>query len=121
MFIDFSKAFDTVSRDLLWKKLQMCGVNIELIKAIQSLYRGHCAKIFINGEFSQSNEIKRGVKQGCTLSPILFSTFINEFPKLINNMGLGVKLSSDVILSILLFADDIVLMCESEKELQNYS
>jgi len=96
-------------------------VDNSLIEAIQSLYRGHCAKILINGEFSDSHKIEVGVKQGCTLSPILFSTFINEFPKYINNLGLGVQLSSDVILSIPLFADGIILMTESEESLQQYA
>ena len=56
------------------------------------------------------------VRQGDTLSPILFSLFINELAVGFKNLNLGIYIGGK--LSILLYADDIVLMSESEENLQ---
>ena len=57
------------------------------------------------------------MKQGDSLSPLLFSIFINDLAKYINSIKCGVKAGIDEV-SILLYADDIVLLAETQKNLQ---
>ena len=60
-------------------------------------------------------ECLSGVKQGCVLSPILFSIFISEFEKNLSNCNLqGIEiLSNDALIHCLLYADDLVLFADS--------
>ena len=57
-----------------------------------------------------------GLRQGCILSPVLFSIFIDELAEEVKRVG-GARYG-EVIVSLLLFADDIVLMAENAKMLQ---
>ena len=59
-----------------------------------------------------------GVKQGCILSPLLFSMYINDLTVGIKALGKGVCINNESV-SILLYADDIVLIAECEKDLQD--
>ena len=55
---------------------------------------------------------------GEVISPTLFSIFINDLAKGIKNLNLGVEMEPDLNVSILLFADDIVLLSPTEEQLQ---
>ena len=57
-----------------------------------------------------------GVKQGDTLSPLLFNIFINGIVEMVKRKGLGAKIGEEKV-TILLFADDMVLLAESEEDL----
>ncbi len=58
-----------------------------------------------------------GLKQGCLTSPQLFHLYISDLIKAIQNLGLVIPTDKDLI-SILLYADDIALLAESEADLQ---
>ena len=62
--------------------------------------------------------VNLGVKQGCILSPLLFSMYINDLTVGIKALGKGVCINNESV-SILLYADDIVLIAECEKDLQD--
>ncbi len=57
-------------------------------------------------------------RQGDVISPTAFSIIINDLLKELNSCGIGVKLDTNLIISVLAFADDIVLLAESAQELQ---
>ena len=61
--------------------------------------------------------IEQGVAQGCSLSPILFSVFINDLLKEVEQIGLGIRLSSGKTVGGMLFADDIVGISDSKESL----
>ena len=63
--------------------------------------------------------VKCVLKQGCSLFPVLFNLFINDLITTISSIGTGVRIDDDSVISILAYADDAVLLAESENDLQN--
>lgn len=61
--------------------------------------------------------LESGLRQGCTLSPLLFLIFINELVREIHKSGLGVEVAK-VLVNVLLFADDVVLVAKDPTQLQ---
>ncbi len=117
-FIDFRKAFDCINRELLLYRLLLYGIDGKIYNTIKSMYKytESCVRINKNihtGWFDTLN----GVKQGDCLSTTLFSSYINELARGIKDLDIGIKLD-DMTLSILLYADDIVLIADNEKDLQ---
>lgn len=119
-FIDFEKAFESISRKLLWPVLLKNGIKGKLYRCIKSMYDDVKAKVKCGAKFSDFISCTRGVKQGDTCSPVLFSLFINELAlEIINNGRHGAILNPDFIeLFIMLFADDNVLLSETVIGLQ---
>ena len=62
--------------------------------------------------------VEQGVAQGCSLSPILFSVFINDLLKDVEQAELGIQLSSGKRVGGMLFADDFVGVSDSRESLQ---
>ena len=76
-FIDFEKAFDPISRKLLWPILLKNGIKDRLYKCVRSMYENVKARIRCGAKFTDYINCTRGVKQGDVCSPVLFSLFIN--------------------------------------------
>jgi hypothetical protein len=116
-FLDLSKAFARVWREGLFYLLWKNGIQGKCWKLLRSLYSNVSNKVLF-GEFeSDWFDHEFGLKQGCVLSPTLFSILMNDLVSMLSEQNLGVNLASDII-NCLLFADDIVLMGKSEQELQ---
>ena len=79
LFVDFSKAFDTISHVKLINCLIRKDVGSNYLKLLISMYSGlySCFKISEN-ENTKSFRCNIGTRQGCKLSPVLFSIFIND-------------------------------------------
>jgi exonuclease III len=116
-FIDVKKAFDMVWRNGLWFQLQQYGIDAKLWQMLRVMYRKVESCVVIDGEDSLYFVLEKGVRQGCTASPPLFIIFFNELCKELNASGLGIGIVGAVI-SALLFADDIVLISDSQTGLQ---
>lgn len=69
--------------------------------------------VLLDGEHSQPFNIHQGVAQGCSLSPILFSVFVNGLLEEVEKAGLGIELGNGGKIGGLLFADDFVGVRES--------
>ena len=119
-FIDFEKAFDTISRKLLWPILLKNGIKGRLYKCVKSMYENVKARIRCGAKFTDYINCTRSVKQGGMCSPVLFSLFINDLDlDIINNGRHGLSLNSDFVqLVIQLFADDVILLSETVIGLQ---
>ena len=86
-------------------------------RIIRSLYKEIKSCIILGPEKTRYFDINAGVRQGCVLSPILFSIFINGMAKDIIESGIGIPIRKKLI-SMLLYADDIVLLTKNQKYLQ---
>ena len=116
-FIDFRKAYDSIDRSLLWLKLEDLGIGGNILNVIKSMYNDVEYCVRLNGINTEWFKVMNGLKQGCMLSPLLFNLFINNLVETINNLGLGVDIGQEKV-SILLYADDLVLIAETETDLQ---
>ena len=81
------------------------------------MYNNTSSCVRINGKLTNWFDCKSGVRQGCNLSPTLFSVFINDLVAEINSLNVGVNFEK-AHLSMLLYADDIVFISSSEAEMQ---
>ena len=72
IFIDFTKAFDSIKLDHLWSILDKTALNKNYINLLKSVYDGSQASIKTDLGCSRFVDIKKGVKQGDMLSAILF-------------------------------------------------
>ena len=117
-FIDMCKAFDHLDRQLLFNKLSS-NINIgrNMFSAICGLYNNTTCRILLNEYCTDYFDILCGVKQGDTLSTTLFAIYINGLVEKIKNLSCGVDIAGYNV-SILLYADDIALVAESEENLQ---
>jgi hypothetical protein len=116
-FIDITKAYDRVWRDGLWYKLLQSGIKNKMWRILRKIY-AHVESCVLLGESrTEWFDIEVGLRQGCLLSPILFLIFLNDLVEEINKLGKGVKCGAKRV-SILLFADDIVLLSETKEGLQ---
>ena len=116
-FIDAKKAFDRVNRTLLQYRLLCLGVTGRMYNAIKSLYQNVTSCVRINGYYTDWFDVAIGVKQGCLLSPLLFALFIDDLCTKLKGLSLGVQFGVEK-LSLLLYADDIVILAENAQDLQ---
>ena len=77
LFIDLTKAFDTVSRPGLWSILGRIGCPDHFIRMIQSFHDGMKVTVREGGKRAAPFEVTNGTKQGCVLAPTLFSIFFS--------------------------------------------
>ena len=117
-FLDLKWAFDGVDRSLMIESLLALGLPSAFVKIIASMYNIVKIVVRVGKDFSRVIRSRLGVKQGCTISPRLFSLYINDFEEYLIDRGAPkIKLSSASVMA-LLFADDIALVGESKEYLQ---
>ena len=118
-FIDYTKLFDYVDHNKLWKILKEMGIPDHLTCLLRNLYAGQEATVRTRHVTTDWFQIGKGVRQGCILSPCLFNLYAEN---IISSAGLeeaqaGIKIAGRNI-NNLRCADDITLMAE-RKELQS--
>ena len=74
-FCDITKAYDSVNTELLYAKLDFVGFGGRVKQLVQSMYFNDSVQVRIGEGLSILLWFTKGVKQGCVLSPLLFSLF----------------------------------------------
>ena len=113
-FIDFEKAYDTLEWEFLFKTLKFYNFGPTFIKWIRTTYKSPSISIKNNGWLSESFEMKRGVRQGCPISSLLFiltaEILAHKLRFCDNNSNRVVKLRQ--------YADDMILLGTKEISLK---
>ena len=74
-FIDYTKAFDCIDHDKLWSALRELGVPAHMVQLIRSLYADQEATVRTRYGDTEWLKIRKGTRQGCVLSPLLFNLY----------------------------------------------
>ena len=118
-FLDFEKAFDSIDRPILFRYLVKIGLPRPFIMLLINMYEITLSVVFIVKKgVSRPFRTFRGVRQGCTLSPKLFSLYINDFAEFLEMRWAPVVSLANTLFSFLLFVDDTALVAKSAEELQ---
>ena len=119
-FVDFSKAFDTIPRGLLFKKLANYGIKGNFFNILKNMYINDSICIKVDNKLTNCFRVNQGVRQGCVLSPLLFNLFLADLPEfLLSPTCQPAKLNDQKPLGCLVWADDLILLSESDEGLQN--
>ena len=116
-FIDFSKAFDSVPRDILLEKIKKLGINGKVFDIIKTIYSNDKASVKFGQKFPPTFKTNRGVRQSCVLSPLLFNLFLSDIQEIFDSAGKNPTLDEAQV-SCLIWADDILVLDESVEGLQ---
>ncbi|CEP10719.1 hypothetical protein, partial, partial [Parasitella parasitica] len=130
LFLDIKSAYDTTDRNIIWNALQDANIDIPFLTTLQLLFNNVQIEVLLNGHVSSApfNPIT-GVLQGSTLSPHLYSIYINSLAQALrdestsatNNIYSTIRVPqtqpissgntpSPLIMNSLFFADDVVIL-----------
>lgn len=138
-FVDLKKAFDTVSREGLYRVLEHIGCPPTLLAITKSFHDDMCGTVVFDGEESAPFNVNRGVRQGCVLAPTLFGIYFSVILLVaFRNCDVGIhlhtrkdgrlfnisllrskKYRSGLLTRELLYADDAALVANTEYGLQD--
>nr|GEW86793.1 RNA-directed DNA polymerase, eukaryota [Tanacetum cinerariifolium] len=113
--VDFEKAFDSVRWDYLDEVLKKFGFGDRWCSWIHSCLRSSRGSVLVNGSPTKEFQLHKGLKQGDPLSPFLFTLIMESLPLSFQNvvnagMFKGVLVGSNLHLSHLFYADDVVFL-----------
>eukprot|EP00397_Hematodinium_sp_SG-2012_P000576 GEMP01000577.1.p1 GENE.GEMP01000577.1~~GEMP01000577.1.p1 ORF type:complete len:1315 (+),score=230.29 GEMP01000577.1:2458-6402(+) len=138
-FVDLSKAFDSVPRKKLWGIMESMGFPKGFVRILSETHSDAKCKVRDSGKLSEGFKVQSGVRQGCSIAPLLFNLYFDvalrdalegwedEGIKVLYNqrarevMGAGDEAEQNggiVDINALLYADDCVICAPSEHELQ---
>ena len=83
-FLDLEKAFDKINRTFLWQKLLNMNLDGKLLTVIKNMYAAAKSCVMVDDNYTDFFSVSRGVRQGDSLSPVLFAMFLNDMKEFIN-------------------------------------
>ena len=111
------KAFDKIHYPFMIKTLRKAGIEGTYLNIIKSIYDKPTASITLNGEKLKAFPLKSGTRQGCPLSPLLFSIVLEVLTTAIRaeKEVKGIQIGKEEV-KLSLFADDMILYIENPKD-----
>ena len=114
--VNYTKAFDRIEHNEMMHFLDDLSLDDKDLRLIQTSYYQQYAAIRVNSKLSEMVPIKRGVRQGCILSPDLFSLYSEIIIRSLDDLK-GVSIGGHSI-NNLRYADDTELLAHTEEDLQ---
>ena len=111
--IDAKKAFDKIQHLFMIKTFQNMGIEATYLNIVKGIYDKPTANIILNGGKLKASPLRSGTRQGCPLSPLLFTIVLEVLATAIREEK-EIKGKEEVKLS--LFADDMILYIENPKD-----
>lgn len=108
IFLDFKRAFETIDRQIILRKLHCYGIRGTELKWFESYLTGRKQITKVNNVQSNATNIEYGVPQGSILGALLFIIYINDLPNMLNKC------------EIILYADDTLIFAEGQSNQQCY-
>lgn len=118
VYVDMMKCFDSIYRNALWLKLYKTGIQGKVLRIIRDMYQKVKSCVKSCNNYSDYFEYAVGLRQGEVISPILFSLFVEDLELYLqSNVDSGLHID-DIVLILLLFADDMAILGKTPEELQ---
>ena len=116
IFLDQEKTFDRVNRDFLYKTMKAFGIGPAFIHWVRQIYSNATTRVKVNGFLSENIPLRRGVRQGCPLCPLLYVLIIQilalQFRDNPDIVGFAVGGEKIVIMH---YADDAIITTKKLK------
>ena len=115
--LDFQNAFGSVNHDHLYRVLEQKGLPKTFTDIIRSIYDASTTRLDMGGVMTETIDMKKGMKQGCPLSPLLFNMAIDPLIRVLDSRTeWGYKVGGDSF-TVQAYADDIMLISNSESNM----
>lgn len=115
--LDFQNAFGSVSHEFMINSMRKKGIATNVVDVIQNIYTGSNTRIQMREGNSSQIDLKRGVKQGCPLSPMIFNIALDTLIRdLESHREYGYKINQ-YSFTVQAYADDILLISDSEENM----
>jgi hypothetical protein len=119
-WIDYKKAFDSLPHSWISKSLQMLGVSSNIRQFLKAAMSSWNTLLTVNGQILGQVNIRRGIFQGDSLSPLLFAAALIPLTIILRKTGFGYQPSKNAAkISHLLYMDDLKLYGKSAAELES--
>lgn len=116
LFVDFAKAYDSISRQKMWKLMEKHRIPKKLVNLTKMCTFKTISKVKVENEYSDTFRINTGLRQGDALSPLLFNLVIEEALREVSSLQGGAKINGKT--NVLAFADDVALIAENKKDIK---
>ena len=118
-FIDFKKAFDSAPHDGIFDCVERIGFSGKELGLLKDIYAKTKCAVKMNNKSTEYFPFTKGVRQGCPLSPVLFNIYVNEIFNRVNETNESNIHLDGTKINALMYADDLILLSETEQGLQD--
>jgi hypothetical protein len=119
LFVDYSRAFDSVQRECIWRALEERNLPKKFINLVKEGYNSFQCRVLHNGQLTEPFQTISGARQGCLLSPLLFLVVSDGvLTEMFSKKARGISRRLTQTLEDLDYADDICLLSHKWSDMQ---